>query len=282
MVWDRMDEKQMVTVIKPMKGLNRINVRELWRYRDLFLTFVWRDLKVRYKQTVLGALWAVIPPVLSMVVFSLFFGNFAQMPSEGIPYPIFVFTGLLFWNYFSVALTTSGNSVISQQAMVQKIYFPRLLLPISSTMAGLVDFIIASLILLILMVYYGIFPDLWGVILFPILVLLTILTALGVGFFFAAVNVKYRDVKFVLPFFVQMGLFITPVIYPLSIADDNWKFILSLNPMATVVENARAGLLGTSSIDWIMLLVSFALSSSLFLIGIYYFRSVEKIFADVV
>jgi len=276
------NDEQIITIIKPIKGFVNINLKELWQYRELLFIFTWRDLKVRYKQTALGVLWAIITPVITMIVFSAFFGNFAQMPSDDIPYPIFVFTGLILWNYFSQAVTTASNSTIAQLGMIQKIYFPRLILPTSSIIAGLVDFLIASIILLLLMVYYGIFPNLIGILLIPVLLLITILSALGIGLIFSAVNVRYRDVRYIIPFFIRLGLFVTPVIYPLSIAEGKWKFILWVNPMTSVIESARAGLLNTGNIDWLLLLLSLVISAGLFIFGIYYFRRVEKDFADII
>jgi len=275
-------KEEVVSTIRPIRGFVNIDIRELWQYRELLFIFTWRDLKVRYKQTFLGALWAIVPPVMTMIVFSAFFGGFASMPSDGVPYPIFVFTGLLIWNYFSSALTNSSNSMINHQAMIQKIYFPRLIIPFSSIMAGLVDFGIASTVLLVLMAYYNICPGLVGILLIPVLLFITILASLGMGLIFSAINVKYRDVRYVLPFVIQLGLFVTPVIYPLSMVEGKWQFILWLNPMTSVIENARAALLGTDDVQWWLLVFSFFVSLLLFVTGIFYFRRVEKDFADII
>jgi lipopolysaccharide transport system permease protein len=268
-------------VIKPIGGFVNINIREIWQYRELLLAFMWRDIKVRYKQTAFGVAWAIIPPILSMIVFSFIFGTLIGIDSEGIPYPVFVFTGILIWNYFSSSLTKSSLSLVSHQGMIQKIYFPRLILPMSSVIAGLLDFSISFTILLALMVYYQFTPGLIGIILIPILLFITIFSALGFGLIFSAVYVRYRDVGHILPFFIQLGLFLTPVIYPLSILED-WGYILWFNPMTSVIENARVALLGTGAVNWNLLIFSLVISLLYFIIGIYYFRQVEKDFADVI
>lgn len=267
-------------VIKPIKGFVSLNIRELWRYRELLITFTWRDIKVRYTQTILGILWAVIPPLLSMIIFSIIFGRFVSTSTE-IPYPIFVYIGTFIWTYFSTALTSSSNSLVNHQTMIQKIYFPRIILPLSSIISGLIDFGISFVILIILMIYYQFFPGLIGLILIPVLLLITMLSALGFGLLLSAINVKYRDVKYALPFFVQIGLFITPVIYPLETLE-GWSFLLWLNPMTSVIENARAGLLSIGIINWHLLIFSLIISIFYFVMGLYYFKRSENYFADII
>ncbi|MDE1970801.1 MAG: ABC transporter permease [Patescibacteria group bacterium] len=270
----------METIIKPVKPL-RIDLQELWRYRELFYYLAWRDVKVRYKQTAIGVVWAVIQPFLMMVVLSIFFGRVLAVQTNGIPYPIFAFTGLLFWNYFSNALTGASNSLVANQAIIQKIYFPRVLLPIASTMVYLLDFVIASFVLAGLMVYYHYAPSLTGLILIAPCLLITCLTFSGLGLWLAALNVKYRDVRYALPFFIQVLLFVTPVIYPITLLNKH-RWIWLFNPMSGVVDTMRAGLLSVGTINWQLLGVSFGISIAVFLFGLFYFNKTEHYFADIV
>lgn len=270
-----------VTIIKPKKVFSLRDLKEIWQYKELLYFFTWRDLKVRYKQTIIGILWAIFQPFFVMVVFSIFFGSLAKMPSDGIPYPIFVYVGLLFWQFFSSALSEASGSLVSNQAIFTKTYFPRLILPISSTIPHFVDFLIASVILVGLMFFYHYVPSLIGLLILPLLVLITFLTASGLGIFLAAVNVKYRDVRYVLPFFIQMLMFVTPVIYPVSILK-NYSWILAINPMTGVIQAARATILGVASINWTLLLISGLVCISILIIGIIYFKKTEKYFADLV
>ncbi len=276
-----MNKSPYYLVIKPRKGWRGINFKELWLFRELFYIFSWRDIKVRYKQTVLGIAWAILQPFLMMIVFSIFFGNLLNVPSEGLPYPIFVFSGLLFWNYFSTSLSGAGNSLVANSGMIKKIFFPRLLLPLSSTVTPLIDFGIALAILGGIMVYYNFVPTLIGVVLIPLLILLSFLAASGLGSFLAAINVRYRDIRYIIPFFIQAGLFITPVIYPTTLVGEKFRWLLALNPMTGIIEAARAGILGTSPIDYGLLAISGIISILLFLIGILYFKKTERVFADV-
>jgi lipopolysaccharide transport system permease protein len=268
-----------VTVIRPKKIFHWSDLKELWQYRELLYFFSWRDLKVRYKQTAIGAGWAIFQPLITMVVFTVFFGNLAKIPSDGVPYPIFVYVGLLFWQFFSSALADTSNTLISNQAIITKVYFPRLILPVSAVLTKLVDFFIASLILIGLMLYYGYTPHLGGLVLLPLLLLITFMAAVGAGLSLAAINVKYRDVRYALPFFIQILLFVTPVIYPASIAGVYSKF-LAINPMMGVIQNARAALLGTTPINWVLMGTSTLSAAVLLLIGIYIFKKVERYFAD--
>ena len=270
-----------VTVIRPKRLFHLSDLKELWNYRELLYFFSWRDLKVRYKQTAIGVLWSILQPFITMVVFSFFFGKLANIPSDGVPYPIFVYTGLLFWQFFSDALNETSNCLINNQAIVTKVYFPRLILPVSSVITKFVDFAIASLILLGLMLYYGYAPHLSGLLIMPLLLALTFMAAVGLGLFLASINVKYRDVRYALPFFIQLMLFITPVIYPASLAGSYSK-ILALNPMMGVIQSARAALLGTTPINCTLILTSFLTGFVLLAIGLVYFKRTERYFADVI
>jgi lipopolysaccharide transport system permease protein len=270
-----------LTIIQPKKTFSLRDLKELWQYRELVYFFTWRDLKVRYKQTAIGVLWAIFQPFITMVVFSVFFGKLANMPSDNVPYPIFVYVGLLIWQFFSTALSDTSNSLISNQAIITKVYFPRLILPISTTITKFVDFFISSFILIGLMAYYHYLPNLLGLLILPLLLLITFFAAIGGGLFLAAVNVKYRDVRYVLPFFIQMLLFVTPVIYPTSIAG-KYSWILALNPMTGIIKAAQAAILGNAPLNWTLLAISAASCLIIFLIGVVYFKKTEKHFADII
>jgi len=272
----------MELIIKPKNKWWQLDLKEIWVFRDLFYFFTWRDVKVKYKQTVVGALWAIFQPFIIMVIFTIFFGKLAKLPSDGIPYPVFVYTGLLFWTLFSTSLAQVSNSFIQNEKIVTKIYFPRIILPISSIITNIVDFVIASSILVGMMFFYHYTPSLTGLLLIPILLLMTVFSVLGIGLLFSSLNVKYRDVRFILPFFIQLLLFITPVIYPVSIVGEKYRWILGLNPMSGVIDAARAGILGTREIDWLLLGIS-AISMLVYcIIGYFYFKKVERYFADVI
>lgn len=269
-------------VIKPQKRLN-ISLRELWAYRELFYFFAWRDIKVRYKQTAIGATWAIIQPFVTMVVFSLFFNRVAGIKSPGgIPYPIFSYTGLLFWDYFSNSLSQVSNSLLANQSVITKIYFPRIIAPMSATLLGLVDFFFAGIVFAGLMVYYHITPGLVGILMLIPMLALSLAAALGVGTFLAALNVKYRDVKAIVPFIIQLGLFLTPVIYPVSLVPKRFQWILNLNPMSGVINTMRAGLLHQGMIDWRGLLVSTISALVLLALGFAFFKRTEREFADII
>ncbi|OGH84938.1 MAG: phosphate ABC transporter permease [Candidatus Magasanikbacteria bacterium RIFOXYC12_FULL_33_11] len=269
-------------IIKPKNKWWQLDLKEIWQFRDLFYFFTWRDLKVKYKQTVVGVAWAIFQPFITMVIFSIFFGNLAKMPSDGIPYPIFVYTGLLFWLLFSSGLSSVSGVFIANEKIVTKIYFPRIILPISSIITNIVDFFIASVVLIGMMVYYQYAPSIVGLLLVLPLILMSVFSVLGVGLFFGALNVKYRDVRFVLPFFIQILMFVTPVIYPVSVAPEKYKWLLGINPMSGIIDTARSGLLGIGNIDWTLLGVS-AISMCLYcFIGFFYFKKVERYFADVI
>ncbi|MCG2694741.1 ABC transporter permease [Candidatus Parcubacteria bacterium] len=270
-----------LTTIRPKKTFSWNDFREIWQYKELLYFFTWKDFKVRYKQTAIGILWAIFQPFITMIVFSVFFGKLAQMPSDGIPYPIFVYTGLLFWQFFSSSLSETSNSLIANANIVTKVYFPRLILPISGVITKFVDFFIASIILVGMMVYYGYVPNLSGLFILPLLLVITFMAAIGGGLFLASINVKYRDVRYALPFFIQMLLFVTPVIYPASIAG-KYSWILAINPMTGVIKAARASLFGNAPINWELLGISFIAVSVLLVIGVVFFKKTERYFADIV
>lgn len=269
------------TVIRPRKTLSLRDIKELWLYRELLYFFVWRDLKVRYKQTFVGIIWAIFQPFITMVVFSVFFGGLAKMPSDGVPYPIFVYVGLLFWQFFSTALSDSSNTLITNQAIITKVYFPRIILPISTVITKFIDFIIAALILVGLMFYYGYMPHLSGLWILPLLIFITFMASSGLGLLLASINVKYRDVRYALPFFIQIMLFLTPVIYPASIAG-KYSFILAINPLMGVIQSARASLLGTTVLNLNLLTISFIGTLVVMIFGIYVFKKTERYFADII
>jgi len=269
------------TVIRPRKTFSLKDMKELWQYRELLYFFTWRDIKVRYKQTFIGVTWAIFQPFITMVVFSIFFGGLAKMPSDGVPYPIFVYVGLLFWQFFSSALSDTSMALISNQSIITKVYFPRLILPVSSVITKLVDFAIATFILVGLMFYYGYMPHLFGLLILPLLLIITTMASIGLGLFLASINVKYRDVRYALPFFIQILLFVTPVIYPASIAG-KYSFFLALNPMMGVIQSARAALLGTAPINWLLIEISLVGTFALLVFGIYIFKKTERFFADII
>jgi lipopolysaccharide transport system permease protein len=275
----RQDESVPVFIIRPSKGLVALNLRELWQYRELLYILIWRDIKVRYKQTAVGAAWAVIQPFLAMVVFSLIFGRLAKIPSEGLPYPIFAYSALLPWQFFAKALTEASTSLVVNERVITKVYFPRLLVPTAVVLAGLLDFGIAFLILLGMMVFYGIIPS-WFILFVPLFLLLAIITALGVSFWLSALDVEYRDVRYTLPFLTQLWFFATPVVYPSTIVPPSWRALYGLNPMVGVIEGFRWALLGSAPPDPRMLLVSSLLASLLFMSGLIYFRRMERTLAD--
>jgi lipopolysaccharide transport system permease protein len=267
--------------IRPQTGWTAAGLKELWEYRELLYFLTWRDIKVRYKQTVLGAAWAIIQPFFMMVVFSLFFGYLAKVPSDGIPYPIFAYCALLPWQLFAHALTESSNSLVANERLITKVYFPRLVVPITAVLGGLLDFAIAFVILLLMMAYYGVRPT-WAIVTLPAFLLLAMLTALGVGLWLSALNVKYRDVRYTISFLIQFWLFATPVAYSSSIVPARWRALYGLNPMAGVVEGFRWALLGKSEGPGALLAVSVAVVILLLIGGLYYFRRMEAEFADVV
>lgn len=269
------------TLIRPAAGWVPLELGELWEHRELLYFFIWRNIKVRYKQTVLGGAWAVIQPFLTMIVFSIFFGRLAGIPSEGVPYPIFAYAALVPWTYFANALSQASNSLLEHERMITKIYFPRLLLPTSAVLSGLIDFAISFSILIGMMVWYGLTPTV-GLFLVPFFVLMATLTALGVSLWLSALNVQYRDVRYVIPFVVQFWLFCTPIAYPSSLVPAKWHTLYGLNPMAGVVEGFRWALLGSPSFSVGLLAASLFTVLIVLISGLYYFRKMEETFADVV
>jgi lipopolysaccharide transport system permease protein len=277
----RRPEPLPVLEIRPPQGWSSLGLRELWEYRELLYFLVWRDVKVRYKQTALGAAWAVIQPVFMMAAFSLFFGKLGGIPSDGVPYPVFTFCALLPWQLFAHALTESSNSLVGNQNLLTKVYFPRLVVPISAVLGGLVDFAIAFVILLGMMAYFGIVPGV-AVLTLPFFILLAVMTALGVGLWLSALNVQYRDVRYTIGFLIQFWLFATPVAYPSSLIPEGWRALYGLNPMAGVVEGFRWALLGKAAAPGPLLAVSVGVVVLIFVSGLYYFRRMEETFADLI
>jgi lipopolysaccharide transport system permease protein len=270
-----------IFIIRPSTGFLKLNLGEVWRYRELLYFLVWRDIKVRYKQTALGAAWAILQPVMTMVVFSIFFGRLAKVPSDGVPYPIFAFTALLPWQLFAFALSESSNSLVLNQNLITKVFFPRLVVPMASVLAGLVDFAIAFVVLLGMMLYYGIVPT-RAIAVLPLFVLLAVMTALSVGLWLSALNVKFRDVRYTIPFLTQLWMFATPVAYPSSLVPQQWRALYGLNPMAGVVEGFRWVLLGKTAAPGPLLWVSIGAVIVLLAGGLIYFRRTESTFADIV
>ena len=274
-------EEPAILVIQPSKGWTALGLAELWRYRELIFFLSWRDIMVRYKQTALGIAWAVIQPVFTMIIFSVFFGRLAGMPSDGLPYPIFVYCALLPWQLFAFSLTESSNSLVANQQLITKVYFPRLVIPISAVLASLVDFMIAFVLLIGMIWHYHIIPTqaLWTL---PLFVLLAVSLALGVGLWLSALNVRYRDVRYTLPFLTQVWLFATPIAYPSSLVPEPWRVLYGINPMAGVVEGFRWALLNTGTAPGDMLTVSVVVTLVIVVSGLYYFRRMERTFADTV
>lgn len=274
-------ETTPVFVIRPTKGWRFLDLRELWAYRELIYFLVWRDIKVRYKQTAIGVAWAILQPLAMMVVFTLFFGRLAKLPSEGVPYPLFAYAALLPWQLFSRAISDSTTSLITDQRLITRVYFPRIIVPLATTMAATVDFVIAAGLLVVLMFIYGVTPGA-VVVWLPVFVLLMLVTALGVGFWLSALNVEYRDVMYTVPFLNQFWLFLTPVVYPSSLVPEPWRVLYGLNPMVGVVEGFRWALLGIGDGPSPMLTASTLVAVSLFVSGIVWFRSRERTFVDTI
>lgn len=272
---------EKITIIKPKDKFHWRDFAKLWEYHELLYYLTWRDLKVRYKQTFIGIAWVIFQPFVTMVVFTLFFGNLIGVKTDPdasgnqVPYAIFVFVGLIFWQFFSAALSDIANCLVANQGIISKVYFPRILLPVSMIVTRFVDFCVASVILVGLMLYFGYMPHLLGLVMMPLLFLLTFLSCLGMGLFFAALNVRYRDVRIVLPFFIQMMMFVTPVIYSTSIAG-KYAWIFALNPMATVIKNARSAFLGVWDVNWLQMGLSFGMCLIMLAIGWWYFRREER------
>jgi lipopolysaccharide transport system permease protein len=281
--------EEVVLYLQPSRGWSALNLFELWRYRELVYFLIWRDLKVRYKQTALGASWAIIQPFVTMVVFSIFFGRLAKIPSDGIPYPIFTYTALLPWGLFSKALTDAGRSLVANRTMITKVYFPRLAIPLSSVLSGVADFAIAFIVLVGMILYYNYAPNqTYQVVItpafftLPLFLLLALVTALGVGLWLSALNVIYRDVNYVLLFLTQVWFFSTPITYSVSMIPDRAQLLYALNPMVGVVEGFRWALLGAGTPPGPLLAVSTSIALIILVTGLFYFRRMERTFADMV
>ena len=272
--------KEPLVLIEPNHAWSAISFSELWSFRELLYFLTWRDIKVRYKQTELGIAWAILQPLLAMLVFTLFFGRLAGVPSDNLPYPVFAYAGLLAWTFFANAITTSGNSLINSTHLITKVYFPRMIIPSAAIAAGLVDFAIAFGIMLVLMAYYHVAPT-WNILMFPLVVMLITLLALGMGMWLSALNVKYRDVRFALPFLVQLWMFVSPVIYPTSFLPAKFRWLLSLNPMTGLIEGYRSSLLGLP-FNWTSLAASAGITLILLIYSSYAFRRMERSFADII
>jgi len=268
-------------LIEPRKSLFDLDLGAIWEYRELLYFLVWRNIKVRYKQTLIGAGWVILQPLLTMMIFTVIFSYMAKIPSDGLPYPIFAYTALVAWAYFSQALGRSGDGLVGNANLISKVYFPRLLIPLSSVVTPLIDFLLSFAILLGLMLWYGITPT-HGVLALPLFLLLAMMTAFSVGLFLSALNVKYRDVGYIIPFMTQFWLYASPVIYPVSLVPEQWRLLYSLNPMVGVIEGFRWALLGGASPDFGVMAVSTVVIVALLFGGLVYFRQMERTFADVI
>lgn len=281
------DPRSDVTYLRPTHGLAALNLRDMWVYRELVLFFTWRDVLVRYKQTVLGAAWAVIQPVIQMIVFTLIFSNAAGFSSEGVPYPIFNFTALLPWGLFSKAMNDAGRSLVTNRNMITKIYFPRLTIPVASVLAGMVDFGIGFIVYILIILYYNFAPSSTytykitpALLTLPLFIILALIATLGVSLWLSAMNVIYRDVGHILPFLTQIWFFLTPIVYSASSVSTKWQVLYALNPLTSVVEGFRWSLLGIHSLPWQVLAISAAVAVFLLITGLFYFRNMERTFAD--
>lgn len=269
-------------IIKPKTSNFFLDLSEIFRYHELLYIFAWRDIKVRYKQTVLGIIWAVLQPIVTMIIFTIFFGNLAKIPSENMPYSLFVLIGLVFWTFFSGSLSHASNSLVDNESIVKKIYFPKIILPISSIITSSIDFGINFIILLLFAIFLGFFPSPWIILVVPLSLMLASITIAGLGLFLSSFNVKYRDVRYILPFFIQILMFLTPVIYPLSIVSPINRYIMAINPMTSVIESVRLVFSKGGMIDPNLILISVVSAVFIFVVGLIYFRRTERFFADIV
>ncbi|VAX37162.1 O-antigen export system, permease protein [hydrothermal vent metagenome] len=281
MIAPESNSAQQHTRIEPQRGWIGVNVGEIWRYRDLLFLLVWRDFTSRYRQSVIGVGWALIRPMISMIVFTIVFGRMAKLPSDGIPYPIFNYTALLPWMFFSSCFTGSSNSLVSGGSLITKVYFPRLILPLSKVVIGLVDLAIQFFFLAILMCWYGIVPT-WGILCIPLFLLMSVITALSVGLWMTSLNVKYRDIGHMVPFMTSIWMWMTPIVYSSSIVSEKWKFLYAINPLVGVIDGFRWALLGSRTPDWSMMAVSLTVAMLAFVGGLLFFRRTESQIADYV
>lgn len=277
-----MVQTEQVTTIRPRSPWHFLDLKELWDYRELFYILSWRDLKVRYKQTALGVTWALLQPLVNMIVFTVFFGNFAAIPSDGLPYPVFVLLGLTFWGFFSNSLSKAGNSFIENEQLVKKVYFPREILTFSSVVTSFVDFLISLTMLAVVIIYYSLSVNILFIALLLLGIIVTAVSSAGLGLFLASVNIKYRDVRYIIPFFLQLLIFISPVIYPLTIVRSSFQYALALNPMTGVIDSLRSSLVSGSITHPDMLIISIVTAALSFLLGLAYFRRTERYFADII
>lgn len=280
LIMPEIKDKSSTITIRSRSKWHLIDLIEIWRYRELFYIFAWRDIKVRYKQTVLGAGWAILQPVFSTFIFTVFFGDLVKIPSGELPYPLFVLIGLVFWGFFSGILSHASNSLIENEGIVKKVYFPREILPLSVVGANLIDFAISFILLILVSFYFHFFPSFLLILVVPIGLLIAILGAGGIGLLLSAFNIKYRDVRYILPFFIQMMVFLTPVIYPTGIMRPLFRYLIALNPMTGVIEAARIVFAGGTNINWAILGISAASSITVFVVGLFYFKATERFFAD--
>jgi lipopolysaccharide transport system permease protein len=269
-----------LTVIRPTSGWARLRLGELWEFRELVFFFIWRDIKVRYKQTVLGAAWALIQPLFTMLIFSIFFGRLAKIPSDGLPYPLFALAGLVPWLFFMNGLSHGANSLVENEKLIKKVFFPRMIVPLSSVLAGLLDFAVACSLLVVAMAWYAIAPPV-EIVLLPVFVLIGVFAATGVALWLSALNVQFRDVRYVVPFLGQVWMFASPIAYPASLLNESWRLVYALNPMVGVVEGVRWSLLGTGEAQWGVFAISAAVAVTLLVTGAFFFRRVERSFADI-
>lgn len=267
--------------IQPQRGLFDLDLRSVWAYREILFILVWRDIVVRYKQTILGVLWVILQPLITMVIFTLIFGSMANIASEGVPYPIFTYAALLPWSYFAQALSQSSNSVVNSSSLVTKVYFPRLLIPLAATAAPLVDLFFSFLVYLFLMVWFKVAPT-WGLLALPLFLGLSVMTALAVGLWSSALNVRYRDVRHIFPFLIQVWMYAAPVVYPVSMVPEKWRLLYSLNPMVGVIEGFRWALLGAKPPDFMIMAVTLSVVTLLLAGGLVYFKRMEHTFADII
>lgn len=272
-----------ITVIDSKNNISNIfNISEILSYKDLFSEFVSRDIKMRHKQTILGVLWVIFQPLLSTVIFTIIFGLILKVPSDNLPYPVFVFVGLNFWNFFSSAITSASGSLASNESLIKKVFFPRIIIPLASIATNFFDFIISTIFLIILLFIYGILPNLWIIIVFPLLTLLVLITCIGIGLLLSSLNVRYRDIRQILPFFIQILIFLTPVFYPITMLSEQRRWILALNPLTTVIEISRSSLMGNMTVNIFNLSLSVIVALILLVVGLWYFKKTEKYFADII
>jgi lipopolysaccharide transport system permease protein len=267
-------------VIRPSKGFSKLDLAALWQFRELFYFLVWRDVKIRYKQTVIGAAWAIVQPVMTMVIFTLIFGNFAKIPSDGLPYAVFSYTALLPWNYFAQAITRSGDSLVGDANLIKKVYFPRLIIPLAAVSSPLVDLCVSFLVLLAMLAWFGIAPG-WGVLVLPLFLVLAFMTALAVGLWLSPLNARYRDIRYTIPFLIQFWMYASPVVYSVNMVPEKWRPLFSLNPLAGVIEGFRWALLGKGDPAIGIILISACIVLMLLLGGMFFFKRMERYFADI-